>query len=95
MEKEYNELHDELRPEYDETVLKNGIRGKYVKRYQEKNQFRRNVCARFGSDEHLLRTNSGVIHVKLFIIRDEMLRSLEHVDLAKPGKTTLNTLCYL
>ncbi len=36
MEKEYNELHDELRPEYDETVLKNGIRGKYVKRYQEK-----------------------------------------------------------
>jgi hypothetical protein len=27
-------LDDELRPEYDETVLKNGIRGKYVQRYQ-------------------------------------------------------------
>ena len=23
-------LNDELRPEYDETLLKNGIRGKYV-----------------------------------------------------------------
>lgn len=27
-------LDDELRPEYDETVLKNGIRGKYAQRYQ-------------------------------------------------------------
>jgi hypothetical protein len=27
-------LDDELRPEYDETLLKNGIRGKYVERYQ-------------------------------------------------------------
>ncbi len=25
--------NDELRPEYDETVLKNGIRGKYAKQY--------------------------------------------------------------
>ena len=25
------ELNDELRPEYDETLLKNGIRGKYAK----------------------------------------------------------------
>ena len=29
------ELNDELRPEYDETVLKGGVRGKYVKRYNE------------------------------------------------------------
>lgn len=28
-----NELNDELRPEYDETVLKDGVRGKYVKQY--------------------------------------------------------------
>lgn len=26
-------LNDELRPKYDETVLKNGIRGKYTKQY--------------------------------------------------------------
>lgn len=26
-------LDDELRPEYDETLLKNGVRGKYVARY--------------------------------------------------------------
>jgi hypothetical protein len=25
---------DELRPEYDETLLKNGVRGKYVERYR-------------------------------------------------------------
>jgi hypothetical protein len=34
MNKEYNELEDELRPEYDETVLHDGVRGKYVHRYQ-------------------------------------------------------------
>ena len=34
MKKEYNELEDKLRPEYDETVLKDGVRGKYVQRYQ-------------------------------------------------------------
>jgi hypothetical protein len=27
-------LDDELRPEYDETLLKNGVRGKYVQRYR-------------------------------------------------------------
>ena len=27
------ELNDELRPEYDETLLKNGIRGKYAEQY--------------------------------------------------------------
>ncbi len=34
MKKDYNELEDELRPEYHETVLKDGVRGKYVQRYQ-------------------------------------------------------------
>lgn len=28
-------LDDELRPEYDETLLKNGVRGKYVERYRK------------------------------------------------------------
>ncbi len=28
-------LEDELRPEYDETLLKNGVRGKYVQRCKE------------------------------------------------------------
>jgi hypothetical protein len=28
-------LDDELRPEYDETVLKDGVRGKYVTRYRQ------------------------------------------------------------
>ena len=27
-------LDDELRPEYDEAVLQNGVRGKYVSRYR-------------------------------------------------------------
>ena len=27
-------LQDELRPDYDETVLKDGVRGKYFQRYQ-------------------------------------------------------------
>ena len=27
------ELNDELRPEYDETLLKDGIRGKYAEQY--------------------------------------------------------------
>ncbi|MDE0485141.1 MAG: hypothetical protein OXI67_21405 [Candidatus Poribacteria bacterium] len=27
------ELHDELCPEYDATLLKNGVRGKYAKQY--------------------------------------------------------------
>jgi hypothetical protein len=27
-------LNDDLRPEYDETVLKDGVRGKYVARYR-------------------------------------------------------------
>lgn len=27
------ELNDELRPEYDDTLLKNGVRGKYAERY--------------------------------------------------------------
>ncbi len=28
-----SDLNDELRPEYDETLLKNGIRGKYAEQY--------------------------------------------------------------
>ena len=32
MDKKTN-LDDELRPEYDETLLKNGIRGKYAEQY--------------------------------------------------------------
>lgn len=32
---EYDEMEDELRPEYDLSKLKGGIRGKYAKRYKE------------------------------------------------------------
>jgi hypothetical protein len=28
-------LEDELRPEYDETLLRKGVRGKYVERYRK------------------------------------------------------------
>ena len=28
-------LDDELRPEYDETILKDGVRGKYTSRYRQ------------------------------------------------------------
>jgi len=31
----YNEMDDELRPDYDLSQLKGGVRGKYVQRYKE------------------------------------------------------------
>lgn len=31
----HNEMDDELRPEYDLSQLKGGVRGKYVQRYKE------------------------------------------------------------
>ena len=34
MNKEINELEDELRPEYDFTQMQGGVKGKYVQRYQ-------------------------------------------------------------
>ena len=34
MRKEIEELEDELRPEYDFTKMKGGVKGKYVQRYQ-------------------------------------------------------------
>lgn len=34
MKKKANALDDDLRPEYDSSVLKGGVRGKYVQRYR-------------------------------------------------------------
>ncbi len=34
-DKSESEMEDELRPEYDFADLEGGVRGKYVKRYQE------------------------------------------------------------
>lgn len=34
-EKVETPLDDELRPEYDETLLKDGVRGKYTSRYRQ------------------------------------------------------------
>jgi hypothetical protein len=34
MKKEIDELEDELRPEYDFSVMTGGVRGKYVERYR-------------------------------------------------------------
>jgi hypothetical protein len=34
MNKEINELEDELRPEYNFAQMQGGVRGKYVQRYQ-------------------------------------------------------------
>jgi len=31
----YNEMNDELRPEYDLSQLKGGVRGKYASKYKE------------------------------------------------------------
>jgi hypothetical protein len=45
---------DELRPEYDETVLKSGVRGKYVKRFAAGTNLVRidpQVAAAFASEE--------------------------------------------
>ena len=35
MSEHLNDPDDELRPEYDETVLRNGVRGKYYASYRE------------------------------------------------------------
>lgn len=35
MNNEYNEMEDDLRPEYDLSKLKNGVRGKYALQYKE------------------------------------------------------------
>lgn len=35
MSEKHPDQDDDLRPEYDETVLRNGVRGKYFARYQE------------------------------------------------------------
>ena len=34
MNKSEESMDDELRPEYDENLLKNGVRGKYAERYR-------------------------------------------------------------
>lgn len=47
-------LDDELRPEYDETLLKNGVRGKYVQRYRRGTNLvllAPDVAAAFPTDE--------------------------------------------
>ena len=48
------DLDDELRPEYDETLLKNGIRGKYAKQYAAGTNIVRldpDIAAAFPSEE--------------------------------------------
>lgn len=48
------DLNDELRPEYDETLLKNGIRGKYAKQYAAGTNIVRldpDIAAAFPSEE--------------------------------------------
>ncbi len=47
-------VEDELRPEYDKTLLKNGIRGKYAERYRARTNLVRlapEVAAVFPNDE--------------------------------------------
>lgn len=47
-------LEDELRPEYDATLLKNGVRGKYVERYRQGTNVVRlapDVAAAFPTEE--------------------------------------------
>ena len=48
------DLNDELRPEYDETLLKNGTRGKYAEQYAEGTNIVRldpDIAAAFPSEE--------------------------------------------
>jgi hypothetical protein len=48
------EVDDELRPEYDETLLKNGTRGKYAKEYEAGTNIVRldpDVAAAFPTEE--------------------------------------------
>ena len=47
-------MSDELRPEYDESLLKNGVRGKYADRYAAGTNIIRlapDVAAKFPNDE--------------------------------------------
>ena len=48
------DFNDELRPEYDKTLLKNGIRGKYAKQYAAGTNIVRldpDIAAAFPSEE--------------------------------------------
>ena len=48
------DLNDELRPEYDETLLKSGIRGKYAEQYAAGTNIVRlepDVAAAFSNEE--------------------------------------------
>ena len=49
-----HDRHDELRPEYDENALRDGVRGKYAERYAHGTNLVRleaDVASRFPTDE--------------------------------------------
>lgn len=66
MKQDKTELNDELRPEYDETLLKNGIRGKYVKQYAAGENI-----VRLGPDIATFSTEEAVNEALLFVSKKE------------------------
>ena len=63
------ELNDELRPAYDETLLKNGIRGKYAKQYAAGTNIIRldpDIVAAFPNEEVVNEVLRFVLKVKEF-----------------------------
>ena len=60
------DFNDELRPEYDEMLLKNGIRGKYTKQYAAGTNIVRldpDIAAAFPSEEAVNETLRFVLKV--------------------------------
>lgn len=72
------ELNDELRPEYDETMLKNGVRGKYAKQYAAGTNIIRlepDVAAAFPTEEAVNEALRFVLKVM-----DDTKNLARHVD---------------
>ena len=62
-----DELEDEMRDSYDETVLKNGVRGKYYQRYratQNLAQLTPDIRAAFPTDEEVNRVLQALMDSK-------------------------------
>jgi hypothetical protein len=73
-----NGLNDELHPEYDETLLKDGIRGKYAKQYAAGTNIVRldpDVAAAFPNEEAVNEALRFVLKVM-----DDAKHLTRHVD---------------
>ncbi len=71
------EINDELRPEYDETLLKNGVRGKYAEQYAAGTNLvllESDVAAAFPTEEAV----NEVLRYVLKVVKDGKHLNINH-----------------